>query len=189
MLTSIIGTVVASRFNEDSIDTVDFTREGIDIHEGRELAIMKSLKVGAAITEDVDFISEEANIKQLLDIFSMGRGGFYFPVIDDSGRMTGIVSLQDVKNILHKGEKERIAYKVGGVCNRNVLTLTPDDSLYTAMQLFDMKGIEEIPVIESLDDKWVIGMLKRRDALDLYNREALKKGIKAKVGAGSSWTA
>ena len=186
MLTSIIGTVVASKFNEDSIDTVDFTREGIDIHEGREVAIMKSLKVGKAITEDVDFISEEANIKQLLDIFSMGRGGFYFPVIDDSGRMTGIVSLQDVKNILHRGEKERIAYKVGGVCNRNVLMLTPDDNLYSAMQIFDMKGIEEIPVVESLSDKWVVGMLKRRDALDLYNREALKKGIKAKVGGTSS---
>ena len=185
MLTSIIGTVVAKKFCEDSIDTVDFTREGIDIHEGREVAIMKSLKVGAAITEDVDFISEEANIKQLLDIFSMGRGGFYFPVIDDSGRMTGIVSLQDVKNILHRDEKERIAYKVGGVCNRNVLMLTPDDSLYTAMQLFDIKGIEEIPVVESLEERWVVGMLKRRDALDVYNRQALKKGIKAKVGGTS----
>ncbi|MDP3480418.1 MAG: chloride channel protein [Desulfoprunum sp.] len=185
MLTSIIGTVVAKKFCEDSIDTVDFTREGIDIHEGREVAIMKSLKVGAAITDDVDFISEEANIKQLLDIFSMGRGGFYFPVIDDSGRMTGIVSLQDVKNILHRDEKERIAYKVGGVCNRNVLMLTPDDSLYTAMQLFDIKGIEEIPVVESLEERWVVGMLKRRDALDVYNRQALKKGIKAKVGGTS----
>ncbi len=185
MLTSIIGTVVANKFCEDSIDTVDFTREGIDIHEGREVAIMKSLKVGAAITDDVDFISEEANIKQLLDIFSMGRGGFYFPVVDDSGRMTGIVSLQDVKNILHRDEKERIAYKVGGICNRDVLMLTPDDSLYTAMQLFDVKGIEEIPVVESLDDRWVVGMLKRRDALDVYNRQVLKKGIEAKVGGTS----
>ena len=43
MLTSIIGTVVAARLNADSIDTVDFTREGIDIHEGRETAVMKSI--------------------------------------------------------------------------------------------------------------------------------------------------
>ncbi|HSO09364.1 MAG TPA: chloride channel protein, partial [Desulfoprunum sp.] len=50
MITSIIGTVVASKFCEDSIDTVDFSREGINIHEGRETVIMKSLKVGAAIS-------------------------------------------------------------------------------------------------------------------------------------------
>ncbi len=139
MITSIIGTVVAKKFCEDSIDTVDFTREGIDIHEGREVAIMKSLRVGTAISDDVDFISEEANIKQLLQIFSMGKS-FYFPVVDDSGKMTGIVSLQDVKNILHRDEKEQIAFKVGGICNRDVTMLTPDDSLFTAMQLFDIKG-------------------------------------------------
>lgn len=181
MITSIIGTVVASKFCEDSIDTVDFSREGINIHEGRETVILKSLKVGAAISDEVDFISEDANIKELLQIFSIGRG-FYFPVIDASGKMTGIVSLQDVKNILHRDEKERIAYKVGGICNRNIIMLTPDDSLFAAMELFDIKGIDEIPVVESLEERWVVGMLKRRDALDLYNRVVLRRGISAKVG-------
>lgn len=181
MITSIIGTIVAKKFCEDSIDTVDFTREGIDIHEGRETVVMKSLKVGSAISHDVDFISEEANIKQLLQIFSIGKS-FYFPVVDETGRMTGIVSLQDVKTILHREENERIVYKVGGICNRDVTVLTPDDSLFTAMQLFDIKGIEEIPVVESLEDRWVVGMLKRRDALDVYNRQVIKKGINAKIG-------
>jgi chloride channel protein, CIC family len=111
----------------------------------------------------------------------MGKS-FYFPVVDNSGKMTGIISLQDVKNILHRDEKERIAYKVGGICNRDVTMLTPEDSLFTAMQLFDIKGIEEIPVVESLTDRWVVGMLKRHDALDVYNRHVLKKGIKAKIG-------
>jgi chloride channel protein, CIC family len=181
MLTSIIGTVVAKKFNKDSIDTVDFTREGIDIHEGRETAIMKSIRVGKAITEDVDFISEKANINHLLEIFRLAKGGFYFPVVDDSGKMTGIISMQDVKNILHKAEEERVCYLVGGICNRNVIMLTPDDSLYTAMQLFDIKGIEEIPVVEDLENKWVVGMLKRRDVIAAYNHEALKKGISEKA--------
>lgn len=181
MLTSIIGTMVAKKFNKDSIDTVDFTREGIDIHEGRETAIMKSIRVGKAITEDVDFISEKANINQLLEIFRMAKSGFYFPVVDDSGKMTGIISMQDVKNILHKAEEERVCYLVGGICNRDVIMLTPDDSLYTAMQLFDIKGIEEIPVVEDLENRWVVGMLKRRDVIAAYNHEALKKGISEKA--------
>jgi CIC family chloride channel protein len=63
MITSIVGSITSKKLYEDSIDTVDFTREGINIHEGREVAIMKSIKVGKAITEDVDFISENANIK------------------------------------------------------------------------------------------------------------------------------
>jgi CIC family chloride channel protein len=142
---------------------------------------MKSIRVGKAITEDVDFISERANINQLLEIFRLAKGGFYFPVVDDSGKMTGIISMQDVKNILHKAEEERVCYLVGGICNRDVIMLTPDDSLYTAMQLFDIKGIEEIPVVENLENKWVVGMLKRRDVIAAYNHEVLKKGISEKA--------
>jgi len=181
MLASIIGTAVASGFEHDSIDTVDFSREGIDIHEGREMAIMKSIKVGKVISEDVDFISEKANVDQLLRIFRQANR-FYFPVIDDHGKMVGIISMQDVKNILHD-EKLRLAATVGKICTRNVIALTPEDNLYTAMTLFDVKGIEEIPVVESLKEKWVVGMLKRRDVISAYNREVLRKGISEKTAS------
>lgn len=182
MLSSIIGTVVASRLYPDSIDTVDFTREGIDIHEGMETAIMKSLKVGQAVSEEVDFISEKANIDQLLAIVRISDS-FYFPVIDDTGRMTGIISMQDVKMIIHD-QHQRMEALVGQVCSRDVLVLTLDDSLFTAMTLFDLKGIEEVPVVEATDNRWVVGMLKRRDVIDLYNREVLNRGISEKRKAG-----
>lgn len=184
MLTSIIGTIVSRKLYHDSIDTVDFTREGIDIHDGRETAIMKSIKVGMAMTEDVGFVSESANVNHLLKMFSMAEESFYFPVLADSGRnagqMVGIISLQDVKAILHD-EELRVNASVGNICARNVITLTPDDDLYTAMALFDKKGIEEIPVVESEKERWVVGMLKRRDVLAAYNREVVKKGISSKA--------
>ncbi len=176
MLSSIIGTIVANWLCHDSIDTVDFSREGIDIHEGRESAVMKSIKVGQIIREDFNFISEDANVDQLLQIFSMAQGGFYFPVIDEQGLMAGIISLQDVKTLLHD-EKLRCGATVGNICARNVIFLTPDDNLYTAMSYFDSKGFEEIPVVESADSKWVLGMVKRRDVLDAYHKEVIKRGI------------
>jgi len=181
LLASIIGTVVAQWLNEDSIDTVDFSREGIDIHEGREIAVMKSLKVGSVVSEDVDFISERANINQLLTIFQMANS-FYFPVINESGTMTGVVSLQDVKGLL-QDEKLRLNKLVGDICTRDVLFLTLDDNLYSAMQIFDLKGLDEVPVVEASDSRWVVGMLKRRDVIAAYNRETVKRGVSAKTRA------
>ncbi|MHB8789614.1 MAG: chloride channel protein [Desulfobulbaceae bacterium] len=179
MITAILGTITAKTLYQDSIDTVDFTREGINIHEGREVAIMKSIKVGKAITEDVDFISENANINHLLQLFRFAKDSFYFPVVNQTGRMVGVVSMQDVKNILHD-EEQRVCYLVGAICSRNVIKLTPDDNIYDAMQLFDLKGIEEIPVVESQEDPWVLGMLRRRDVIAAYNHEVLKRGISEK---------
>jgi len=176
MLTAVLGTVTASWLYDDSIDTVDFTREGIDIHEGREVAIMKSIKVGKAITEEVDFISETANINHLLELFRFARNSFYFPVVNHKGLMVGVVSMQDVKTILHS-EEERVCHLVGSICTREVIMLTPDTNLYEAMKLFDIKGIDEIPVVESLEEPWVLGMLKRQDVIAAYNHEMLRRGI------------
>ncbi|MFZ5759207.1 MAG: chloride channel protein [Thermodesulfobacteriota bacterium] len=186
MLTSIIGTVVSTKLNRDSIDTVDFTRDGIDIHDGRETAVMRSIKVGKAMSEDVGFISESANVNHLLRIFSMAEDSFYFPVLADSGsnagQMVGIISLQDVKAILHDDELRENA-SVGTICARDVITLTPEDDLFTAMTLFTVKGIEAIPVVENQQARWVVGMLKRRDVIAAYNREVLKRGISGKTAA------
>lgn len=176
MLVSIISTVMATKFYHDSIDTVDFSREGINIHEGREVAIMKSIKVGKAITEDVDFISETANINQLLELFRYAKDSFYFPVINHKGLMVGVVSMQDVKTLLHDAE-QRVCYLVGAICTRDVIMLTPDHNLYEAMDLFDIKGIDEIPVVETLEEPWVLGMLRRPDVIAAYNHEILKRGI------------
>jgi CIC family chloride channel protein len=180
MLTAILGTVTAHKFYNDSIDTVDFTREGIDIHEGREVAVLKSIRVGKAISEDVDFISETANINHLLNLFAIAKESFYFPVVNHVGRMVGVVSMQDVKTILHD-EEQRCCHLVGAICSRDVICLTLDDHLYDAIRLFDIKGIEEIPVVESMEDKWVLGMLRRRDVIAVYNREVLRRGISEKA--------
>jgi CIC family chloride channel protein len=64
-----------------------------------------------------------------------------------------------------------------------VVTLTPDDSFYDAMTMFVIKGIEEIPVVESNENRWVVGMLKRTDVITAYNREVLKRGISEKTAA------
>ena len=180
MLTSIMATVTATKFYHDSIDTVDFTREGINIHEGREVAILKSIRVGKALTEEVDFISETANINQLLELFAMAKDSFYFPVINHTGMMVGVVSMQDVKTILHD-EEQRVCFLVGAICSHDVISMTPDDNLYEAMHLFDVKGLDEIPVVESKEDPWVLGMIKRKDVITAYNREILRRGISEKA--------
>jgi hypothetical protein len=56
----------------------------------------------------VNFISERANTNQLLLTFLMAKSGFYFPFVNDSGRTTGIVSMQDVKNLLQNSQENRV---------------------------------------------------------------------------------
>ena len=177
MIASVLGVITAKRLHPDSIDTAELSREGIDIHEGREAAILKSVRVGKAITEDLCFISEGANVNQLLELFRDTGRHFYFPVIGRRGLMTGVVSMQDVKSALLLPRRERARLRVGDICARDVIMLTPDASLHEAIRLFDVKGLEEIPVVESREQPWVLGMLKRQDLIAAYNHELVIRGM------------
>ena len=55
----------------------------------------------------------------------------------------------------------RLSARVGNICTRKVVVLTPEDNLHTAMALFDAKGLEEIPVVEAED--LVVAVLAEED--------------------------
>ncbi len=56
-----------------------------------------------------------------------------------------------------------------------MITLGPYDNLNTAMEKFSLKDIDEIPVVDVLHPRKVIGMVSRRDVISAYNKEVLKK--------------
>ena len=64
---------------------------------------------------------------------------------------------------------------VGELATEEVLVLTPEDNLTTAMKHFALMDIEEIPVVAPDDRKKVVGMLRRGDVIAVYNREILRK--------------
>ena len=37
-------------------------------------------------------------------------------------------------------------------------------------------------VVETLENRWVVGMLKRRNVIKVYNKQVLKRGIGEKAG-------
>jgi len=59
----------------------------------------------------------------------------------------------------------------------NVITLTPHDNLNTAIEKFSLKDLGEIPVVDFANRKKVVGMLKRGDVFNAYNKEIIRRRI------------
>jgi CIC family chloride channel protein len=182
MLTCLIGATVARWLYPDSLDGVDFRRDGITLEGGRETVLLQSLHVNEALSRDVDFISEDASISQLLDLFASGDGdNIYVPVIDERGCLTGVIAPSDIKGLLHLDHEKLQSMRVGEHCRRQVVTLSGRDSLYKAMQVFDSQGYEEIPVVDG-DHAWLQGIVKRRAALALYRRKLAHRNLGRQSG-------
>ncbi len=173
MFSSIIGTLIAKRLYHDSIDTAELTRKGIKLHAGKEQSIMGRIKVGDVLVTDVVTVTPETPLHRLIEIM-IEKERFYIPVVDFAGEMAGIVSIHDVRPVLLE---ERVTHIVnaGDIATVKVIVLAPEDDLNTAMEKFSKKDIEEIPVVERKGSKKIIGMVKRKDIIGVYNREVLKR--------------
>jgi len=96
-----------------------------------------------------------------------------FPVIDDQGRLTGIVAFQDFKELIYEqGLGDLII--VQDIMTKKVLTVTEDENLETALERVGFRNIEQLPVVSRDDPGRIVGILSRRDIFSAYNKAVVK---------------
>lgn len=92
----------------------------------------------------------------------------YFPVLDGDEKMVGILSTNDFRRYLHnEGVWDLIV--AADIMTPSVLTVTLENDLHTVMRRITQKNIDAIPVVSAHDDREVLGMLRRREVIAIYN--------------------
>jgi CIC family chloride channel protein len=173
MFASVVGTLVARALKNDSIDTEALTRDGINLHAGREINILRSIQVREVMSREITKIPEHMPFDVILKVATTSDI-LYFPVVDGDGKMTGILSFQDLKESIFDEELRKfiVAKDISYV---NVITVTPEDHLDSAMEKFGLIDIEVLPVVAPDDPQELLGMISRRDVILAYNRAILKR--------------
>ncbi len=111
-------------------------------------------------------------LRQILQTVADTRQN-YFPVIDDENRMIGIFSADDVRAYLYNEAIWPLAV-ARDVMTANLVTVTPDDDLNTALTRFTRLNLDELPIVDSKDHTRLLGMLRRKDTITLYNRRIME---------------
>ncbi|MDE0744075.1 MAG: chloride channel protein, partial [Woeseiaceae bacterium] len=91
MATCIAASYTYQRFTKHSIYMQNLLNKGINIRHGREASIMNSIKVQDVMSTDITTIAQEMPFRKILETISYSKN-FYFPVLDNRGDMTGILS-------------------------------------------------------------------------------------------------
>jgi len=106
-----------------------------------------------------------------------------FPVVDGHGRLTGIFRLRDLRLALVGSEWGPLVV-ADDLATRPVLTVTPEDTLHTALRRMTALNIDEIPVVQPDDSTDLIGLLSRRELTSAYT--ALIQSLRSPATTGSS---
>jgi CIC family chloride channel protein len=111
----------------------------------------------------------------------MTSSQYCFPVLDGRRRMTGMITLAQVRQLMDQ-EDEGAGVIAHDVATRPRATLAPDDDLDTALEMLMKLDVEDLPVADSSDPGVVLGILSRRDIIAAYARRRLDSGSPAVIG-------
>jgi CBS domain-containing protein len=106
-------------------------------------------------------------------------------VVGDAGEPVGIVTGRDVMSrILETGRLDLETTPVSAAMTPNVITMTPDNTLYEALFLLSSKGVKHLPLVEPAAGNRLAGIVTLRQLLKLRYPEpmTLIAGIAAATG-------
>jgi CIC family chloride channel protein len=172
MVTVVFSALVAGRLFSHSIYTVKLAKRGIDIRGGKDINVLRSHKVSEIMErtfESIHITTPLASIFRKIE----NTNESYFIVLDDSGHLKGVLSFQDIRSVLSqhsldylviaqdliKGETEKINF---------------DNTLEDAYQMFNLKDLNLLPVVNEYEDDKVIGVIRRDSLIRYYNKQLLE---------------
>ena len=86
--------------------------------------------------------------------------------------MSGILSFHMIREMIFEEELGDLII-ANDLKVKSVMTLTPENNLNQAMEMFAKLDVEQLPVVGQEDLKRVIGMVNRGEVVAAYNREVL----------------
>jgi CIC family chloride channel protein len=140
--------------------------------------ILDHLSVKEALPADrrVETIPEGMQFEEILQLIVHSNQN-NFPVVDNDDHLKGILSLTDIRRVMLEKELHKLVI-AKDIAVEEVLTVTLEDDLNTALKKMTAAEIRELPVVSHEDSRKVISMLSRKDIIRTYHDqiERIKKG-------------
>jgi len=180
MITCIISTILSSKLSRESIYTLKLLLRKINIKEGTEINVMRSIYVRDVFSTDFESIPETSNFVEIVDQVITKRDP-YFAVINEKGMISGMISIHDIKNFLFEGEELQNVIIAKDIASKNYQTVNLEDNCQEVLEKMRQSEFIALPVVRSDNPQIVVGMVWQKDILDAYHKEIERKEITATV--------
>lgn len=167
IVTSVVAYITTRAFEKHSIYHVQLAEKGELITHDKDKAVMIVMDWKKEIETDLLRIKPKDTLGDLIKVISVSRRNI-FPVVDQYNILEGVVSLDDVREIMFRNE----LYDT--VLVKDLMTIPPSyidkkENLETVMETFRKTGAWNLPV---LDKGYYVGFISKSRIYATY-RELL----------------
>ena len=171
MTAVVISTLVLRKWSRESIYTKKLVRRGFDTTQTQQPDLLEIIQVSEAMSRDVITLREEQTVKEAgLTIKKTRHRGF--PVVDGEGRLTGIVTHNDINKALAGG---RADHSVREIMTRDIVVTYPDECLRKSLEKLGSRNIGRAPVVDPDHPQRLLGLITRKNILKAMHRH-IRKG-------------
>jgi CIC family chloride channel protein len=170
MFACTIGLVISARLSRESIYTLKLIRRGVNIYGGKELNVLKGLRVSQVMIPEIELVSPSAPLTELATRMMASSHPQFF-VVGNDDRIQGHISLENLRPILKDYETVCDVVIASDLMDQDVTVVNTEESLDMVMQLFGKLDLDEIPVVNKGQ---FVGTIRRSDVIEAYNREIFK---------------
>lgn len=166
MIANIIAYMLSSKpTNNESIYEQISAQDGIHLPTREDLEVLDQLHVEDAMVRDIVTYGASLTVAETLkDIQEHNPKLQGFPVLKN-GRLHGMMSISELNIQIAKGNSD---LKIEHCCEKKIIKIYPDQSLYIALHRLKRFHISRLPVVSRLDEKRIIGILTPRDIVKQF---------------------
>ena len=175
MFSCIIATIASGQLMKESIYTLKLVRRGIDIREGKEVNVLKSMHVKDVMSPRVETVSEDWSLDRMSNKISKSKYNS-FPVLNSDNKLAGIISFNDYSDAIFDEDLKFIVV-AKDLASSDVVTVSSSDNLYTALEKISRYDFSTLPVVSPNDSAQLVGIVSRRDVIGAYEKAVLKKSL------------
>jgi CIC family chloride channel protein len=175
MLSCILSTIVTTSLKQGSIYTIKLLRRGIDISEGWEQNILRTLCVREIMSNQVVTIPESMHLVDIINTLKIYNDS-YLHMVNGYEELTGIISFRDIRPLLQEDTLERSVI-AKDIATSDVFTVRASDNVQLALERMGRRGISQLPVVAEDSAIKVIGTVSKKDVLAAYEKTVVRREI------------
>ncbi len=170
MLVSALAYTTSSYFEKYSLYTKKLVEKGDLIPHDKDRQVLSLIHIEKIIETDLYTIHPLATVDDLVEIVQKSRRNI-FPVVDENGVMKGIITLDDVREIMFD-EERRNKVIIKTIMTQPPAYVSSEESMQSVMNKFEQTGAWNLPVLKN---GRYIGFVSKSRIFNAYRTKLIRQ--------------
>lgn len=165
MITAAIAYLTSKYFVPHSIYNMQLAKRGELITRHKDKAVLTLMKLHSEVETDFNILTPDLSLGDVVKVIAQSKRNI-FPVVGESGMLQGIITLDDIREIMFKPELyDEIHIETLMIQPSTYVSST--DSMDEVMKKFTASNAWNLPVI---DEKKYIGFVSKSKLFNAYRK-------------------